>query len=310
MSKKRFARLAGDLRTAVIDTAWIQWQALGGQAAAARQPKSIVDAEALVLVSLWLSDHEARLTDFLWGFAEMGSRLLSVQRIKRALSLFPTDGAARLADFAARVHHSGKDPRWGKLAGTASCRKGRAGKVGPAATTLGEPGSLMLRMRTAFGVDVRTDALTFLIGRRKAWADVKEISEALLYAKYSVRIACGALTDARLIAVRSGRPVQYRADQKRWTSLLRLRDAPPWRPWMPSFALALRLDRWLRDPALAKATPTLAASLAREFMLEHGQLLGQLHIDVPDHRDYRGESYLPVFERVVRSFGQWFVQEV
>ncbi len=45
-------------------------------------------------------------------------------------------------------------------------------------------------------------------------------------------------------------------------------------------------------------------------MPEHGQVLAHLHIDLPDHRDYRGESYLPVFERVVRSFGQWFVQEV
>ena len=310
MSKKRFASLARALRTAAIDTAWIQWQALGGQAAASRQPKSIVDPEALVLASLWLTDHEARLDDFLSGFAELGPRLLSVQRMKRALSLFPSDAAERLSDFAARVHRSGKDPRWRKLAGTASGRSARVGKVGPAATTLGEPGSLMLRLRTAFGVDVRIDTLAYLIGRRKSWVDVKEISEELLYAKYSVRTACYALADARLIDSGSGRPVQYHADGKRWTALLRLRAAPPWLSWMRGFALALQLDRWLHDPQWAKATPTLAASLAREFMLEHGQVLAHLHIDVPDHRDYRGESYLPVFERIVTSLGEWFAREV
>ena len=311
MSKKpRFAKIARVLREAASGAAWIQWQALGGQAAAPRPPKAIVDPEALVLASLWLANDEPRLHDFLWGFAELGSRLLSVQRIKRAMTLYPTDAKERLADFAARVDQSGKDPRWRKLTGKTSGGLGRPGKVGPAAARLGAPGSLMVRLRTAFGVDVRTDTLAYLIGQRKTWADIKEISEALLYAKYSVRIACEALTDARLIESHPGRPVKYYADQKRWTALLQLRDAPPWLPWMTVFAFVLRLERWLHEPGLATASPTLAASLSREFMLEHGQLLRRLQIDVPDHRDYPGESYLPVFESAVMMLAQWLGDRV
>jgi hypothetical protein len=308
MSATRFASQAHALHEAALGAAWIQWQALGAQAAAPRLPGTIVDPEALVLVSLWLADDEPRLRDFLAGFAGLGSRLVSVQRLKRAMPLYPADAEARVAGFAAQIENAGKDPRWRKLAGTTPVTPGRPGKVGPASARMGEPGSLMLRLRTAFGVDVRTDTVTYLIGRREAWTDIKEISEALLYAKYSVRGACEALADARLIGSRSGRPVQYYAERRRWAALLDLADTPPWHPWVQVFAFVLRLREWLKAPALRGASPTLAASLAREFMLEHGGIVTQLQLDVPDERDHRGEAYIPAFERTVKALAEWLTE--
>lgn len=308
MSKTRFASVARELHEAAAGAVWIQWQALGGQAAAPRAPSAIVDPEALVLFSLWLSDDEPRLRDFLYGFAESGSRMLSVQRLKRAMRSFPADAAQRLTGFAASVAGFGKDPRWRNLAGSGSKAAGRPGKVAPASTRLGEPGSLMLRLRTAFGVDVRTDTLTYLIGRRAAWADVKDIAEALLYAKYSVRGACEALADARLIESGTGRPVKYYADQQRWTGLLDLPATPQWHPWMNVYAFVLRLLSWLPGSGDKATSPSLAASLAREFMLEHGQIVTQLQLVVPDQRDHLGEAYLPAFERTVAALAQWLGQ--
>ncbi|MDH3292595.1 MAG: hypothetical protein OEO20_15755 [Gemmatimonadota bacterium] len=310
MSGTRVANIAGTLHEAAADAAWIQWQALGAQAAAPRSPSSIVDPEALVLFSLWLADDEPRVHDFLTGFAEVGSRVLSVQRLKRAMRLFPADADARVACFAARIESLGKDPRWRKLAKPAPLGPGRPGKVGPPSTRMGEPGSLMLRLRTAFGVDVRSDTLTYLIGRREAWVDVKDIAEALLYAKYSVRLACEALADARLVTSGTHRPVTYCADHARWTALLDLRDTPSWHPWVTVFAFVLRLQQWLREGGLDTTSGTLAASLAREFMLQHGTVLRQLPLDVPDLRDHLGEAYLPVFERTMVSFVRWLGENV
>lgn len=305
MSKTRFASIARELHEAAAGAVWIQWQALGGQAAASREPRAIVDPEALVLSSLWLADDEPRLRDLLYGFAELGSRLLSIQRLKRATALFPAGGDERVASFASWVVSFGKDPRWRNLAAAVPKLAGRRGKVGPASTRLGDLGSLMLRLRTGFGVDVRIDTLTYLIGRRAAWADVKDISEALLYAKYSVRGACEALADARLIETRTGRPVKYYADQRRWTTLLKLDRTPAWHPWVRVYAFVIRLQAWLREPGLLAASPSLAASLAREFILEHGQVLAQLQLNVPHERDYLGEEYLPAFERTVSGLVQW-----
>jgi hypothetical protein len=163
----------------------------------------------------------------------------------------------------------------------------------------------MLRLRTGFGVDVRVDTLAYLIGRRGAWADVKDISEALLYAKYSVRGACEALADCRLIESRTDRPVKYYADQRRWTTLLKLALTPPWHPWVRVYPFVIRLGVWLREPGVQAASPSLAASLAREFILEHGQVLAQLQLNVPHERDHLGEQYLPAFERTVSALVRW-----
>jgi hypothetical protein len=40
-------------------------------------------------------------------------------------------------------------------------------------------------------------------------------------------------------------------------------------------------------------------------MLEHGDILQELELTVPDGRDHRGEAYLPVFERSVSGLTEW-----
>ncbi len=98
------------------------------------------------------------------------------------------------------------------------------------------------------------------------------------------------MVDARLIESRADRPIKYYADQTRWSTLLDLAAAPPWHPWATVFAFVLRLQEWLRRSGIDSASVTLAASLAREFMLEHGKVLTDLKLDVPDDRDYLGEA--------------------
>jgi len=304
MSKTRFASLARDLREAGATAAWIQWQALGGQTAA-RAPSSIVDPEALVLFSLWLADDEPRVRDFLRGLAGFGTRILSVQRLKGAMSAFPDGTEQRVGGFASLVLAAGKDPRWSRLATTGPLWSTRSGKVGSPTPRLREPGSLLLRLRTGFGVDVRTDTLAYLIGRNGAWAGVREIAEDLCFAKYSVRLACAALSDAGLVVARSERPVTYYADSRRWSAALDLRAESVWRPWVSVYAFVLRLGKFLTEPRLATASESLVASLAREFVIEHAQVLTQLQLDVPDQRAHLREAYLPAFERTVGALVEW-----
>jgi len=71
------------------------------------------------------------------------------------------------------------------------------------------------------------------------------------------------------------------------------------------YAFVLRLLSWLSGSGDEAASPSLAASLAREFMLEHGQIVTQLQLVVPDQRDHLAEGYLPAFERTVSALAQW-----
>jgi hypothetical protein len=304
MSKTHFASLARDVRNAGATAAWIQWQALGAQAAA-RSPSAIVDPEALVLFSLWLADDEPRVRDFLRGLAGLSSRLLSVQRLKGAMSAFPAGTEQRLGSFASLVLAAGKDPRWSRLATASPTWPTRSGKVASPTPRLREPGSLLLRLRTGFGVDVRTDTLAYLIGRSGSWAGVREIAEDLCYAKYSVRLACAALADSGLVVAKSDRPVTYYADPGRWTAALDLHSESAWHPWVKVYAFVLRLGEFLTEPHLATASDALAASLAREFVMEHAQILTQLQLDVPDPHAHLREAYLPAFERSVGALVEW-----
>jgi hypothetical protein len=305
MPAGRFASIARELREAMATAVWIQWQALGGEAATPRPPAAIVDPEALVLTSLWMKDEEKRLWDFLYGLAEGGSRLLSVQRLKRILPTFPEPVPVAVARFAAAVRYAGNDPRWRGFPRAQTPAPGRSGKWRSPRARLATGSALMVRLRTAFGVDVRSDALTYLVGRRGVWCTVRDISRALGYAPGSVRAACEALSDARLLeATTDGRPARYSAPEK-WLTLLGIEEAPAWKPWSAAYAFTLRVMGWLRDKRTAALSDYLASSFARELVRKHGAVLKELQLDVPDHRDRLAEAYLPAFEATLAALARW-----
>jgi hypothetical protein len=78
-----------------------------------------------------------------------------------------------------------------------------------------------------------------------------------------------------------------------------------WHPWVSVYAFVLRLGEFLTERRLAMASESLAASLAREFVTEHAQVLTQLQLDVPDERAHLREAYLPAFERMVGALVEW-----
>ncbi|HVH66997.1 MAG TPA: hypothetical protein VM716_03945 [Gemmatimonadales bacterium] len=305
MPAARFASIAHELRDATATAVWIQWQALGGEAAAPRPASAIVDPEALLLTSLWMKDEDKRLWDFLYGLAEGGSRLLSVQRLKRILPTFPEPVHAAVARFAAAVRHAGNDPRWRGFPRAQTPAGGRPGKWRTPRTRLATGSALMLRLRTAFGVDVRSDALAYLIGRRGVWCTVRDVSRGLGYAPGSVRAACDALTDARLLeAATDGRPARYYAPE-RWLPLLGMEEAPAWKPWSAVYAFAIRVLEWLHDGRTVLLSDYLASSFGRDLVHNHGAVLRELQLDVPDHRDRMAEAYLPAFEETLAALARW-----
>ena len=114
-------RLAGELRRATLNVVWAQWRTLGAGATArsaerSRHPRTLIDPEALVLVSLVLMGDERRLADLLHDWIAKNSDLLSVQRMKNLAGDYPdaVQGAlaGRLAWLATVARDVGKDLRW------------------------------------------------------------------------------------------------------------------------------------------------------------------------------------------------------
>ncbi len=348
-------QLATELRHAVLDVVWRQWRVLGAGAAAPftmrstshgeegrRQLRTLVDPEALVLVSLMLSDDERRLVDLLHDWGARNSDLLSVQRMRNLEAGYPETVRSilgqRLAWFAAVARDEGKDLRWRPLA------KGWTGVARMSPTAEGDqsgseildtdgirsrstPGSrgnagaskksratrarltsdvtLLLRLRLGLGVGVKSDLLAFLLARDEEWATVRDIADATRYTVTAVRRAAEDLAAARLVESLGGQPTTYRAVYAAWAPLLSLEDRPPrWGSWHERFVFATDFLRW--------------ADVAREHPLSdyafgvHGRQLLEKHRTAFEHdlvAVWSEHSQLPdwgaFLSRSVRDLGAW-----
>lgn len=265
-------RLAVELRRVLLDVAWRQWRAIGAGAvgrssvrdAERRHLNTIVDPEALMLISLLLVREERRMPGLLHDWALENSDLLSVQRVKNLESEYPeplrTTVERRVAWFARVARDEAKDLRWRSLivkaqegpgtiddvvartrtdAPEGSSRKMRATRV---RATSGP--TLLLRLRLAFGVGVKADLLAYVLARGEDWATVRDITDATGYTVAAVRRAAEDLAAARFIEALEDQPTSYRAVVGAWGSLLTLDELPRWGSWQERFVFAAVFLQW------------------------------------------------------------------
>lgn len=265
--------LSATLRSATLDALWRQWSAVGGMVSARARATSLVDPEALMLMSLALETVEPRFADLLADWARLNSELLSVQRMRNLARRFPEGIGESLAAFARIALAEGKDHRWKSIAGTeASLDLGRRhqGKSRATRAQLLEPTALLLRLRLAFGVGIKADLIGFLLSTdRGERASIGTIATATSYTVAAVRKAAQALAEARVIEEEGGTRAEYHVDRGKWTSLLGIESAPPWRAWSERYIFAAHFLAWARDAGARRLTSYLLESRGRELLEQH-----------------------------------------
>jgi hypothetical protein len=275
---------------------------VGGRFAA---PTAMVDPEALVLFSCALRDDEPRLWDLVGGFLAEGSSLLSVQRMRNLAAHFPSRVRTVLSEVAAIAVADGKAARWRPLAGAAP-RAYREGKVYQPTRSIAEPPALVLRLRLAFGVHARTDALAFLLAIAPSSATAKEVAEATGYGPMPVRRALDAIATARLIVPDGTRPEQYHAAPDQWRTLLGSgAHLPTWRYWHLLFAFLADVLPSDEGSRVRDRSPYLESSHLRRLVLEHRVALTKNRIAVPEPSDYPGEAFLQGFGQTLSAVAKW-----
>jgi hypothetical protein len=112
---------AARLRFATLRIVWQQWQALGAETAArniqgGRALQTLIDPEALLLVSLVLMSDECGLAELLHEWGKNNSALLSVQRTRKLAAAYPARTRRQLliqlGGFAIIARDKGNDRRW------------------------------------------------------------------------------------------------------------------------------------------------------------------------------------------------------
>ncbi len=234
---------------------------------------ALVDPEALVLMSLVLAPGEPHLGDRLGDWIVRNSDLLSVQRIGNLVTRYPPKVRARLAAVARSAIDEGKDHRWMSLAQSSAStleRRQPQSRSADARLLVVRP-ALVLRLRLAFGVGIKADILSFLLGADppQLFTSIAAVAMATGYTVPAVRKAAKDLVDARFIEQRVDTRVEIRALQTGWEGILGAPAFAAWRGWNERFVcVAAFLER--ADAARAHPlTPHVLATRGMAFLQSH-----------------------------------------
>lgn len=317
----RIDRLVSEL---AVHVCWTQWQAL--RATGDQRPRlvSIIDPEALVLLTLAVHDDERRLRDFVAWWARHGSRFVSLQRFRSIARFFPPSaatGAATFADLAAKAG----DRRWTRAAREPGFVVRESKLQG--APTLDAPASLMLRLRAGFGVGVKADLAAVLTGTDQTGATVKRLAAATCYSSVAVRAALDDMTVARLVRESHGRPARYSFDRTRriWGTLvggepapgpdsgLEIREprigesveTPRWRFWAQLHGFLAHVRAWSRAAREDGDGEYFLSSRARDLYESHWKALSLNQIPSERPEDYPGDRYLAAFVETLQTVQGW-----
>ncbi len=317
MSEKAIRETGRLAKATAVALCWRHWLTLGAPAVpdARGSSGSMVDPEALILLSLRVSDEERRLRDLVAWWARTGSRLTSVQRMSTLAAGFPEAAPPNGHRTFAYLAAEGGDRRWKRSAGDAPAWQVRTTK-GSERLSLADPGALWLRLRAGLGVGAKADIVAYLLGRQGAWASAKSIAFATGYSTVAVRDAVGDMVLARLIQEMDGRPSEYRAPTTPWAALLGFAEdragpqggagIPIWSYWAQVSAFLADAMAW-SDGWESGAGPSIRvwASRARDVMEAHEPALRLNRINVPRPDDFRGTELVEGLLHTVRGVSDW-----
>jgi hypothetical protein len=313
----------------LLDFLWRQWSALGVAGHAASEEQRVIDPEPLLLLSLSICRHDARLFDEILDWLVTNGAFINVQRLKSLEKKLDFQGKAQLSAVSELLGKKSSDVlKWKKISAAHSLerpeplfftKEGRPlplpENTAPEFSAHGllrgpiklrgysrpfpERGmpSLLLRLRALLGVNARCEILCLL-------GAVDEIhpSDAARQTGYFPRTTQNALVEmarSGVVQVRStNREKRYCLQSGVLDGLLRATGQPTtWCNWSPLFRALEILWLGVIDPKRQDLEPLLLASEMRRLAREMRPLLGEAGWgqSLRDDKAFQGEEYLEVF---------------
>lgn len=298
--------LASRVEQAILDVLWVQWSGLGASVTAPWTARSVIDPEALLMLSLILRQHERRLWDVVVSFARSGSKLLSVQRMKNLLGRFPEPARGLVSEFAQLARSEGNDFRWKTLEDEQEPLPARKRDLWQAYPAHWNPAALMPRLRLAFGVGITADLLVYLASSNDNPVQAKQIARAIDYSVRPVRRSAENLVAAGVITSSGGKPVEYRLETRKWAPLLGFdENAPRWRYWSYLFPLIAHLLASEEDKRWKDLSTYMFTSKIRDLLQDHEQAFRLNDLHPPELRGVGEENTLKLFAEFIVSMAEW-----
>ncbi len=273
----------------VLALLWGQWDAVGAAGTVVPSDTTVLDPEAMILLTAGVGRFDPRLFDEALEWMALHERLVNIQRLQTLLDQESFSGARVLPAMAECLASSRTAAKWNRLAKRKPVSRQpealfmtRDGRPLPVArepdktflragllrdpvtprrmTRTFDPrprGNLLLRLRALFGVTSRAEIVAYLA--TNPGAGTPEIARQTGYLRRTVHNALVEMSQSGFVLAASrGGEKRYRLDTKAWQAIVD--DAPPWRNWGALFGAFDHIWQKVRDPRLDDAEPLVLAS--------------------------------------------------
>jgi hypothetical protein len=322
------------LRQSIVDLLWKQWAALGVSAHVATGGNTIVDPEALVLMSTAFARYDARLFDEMADWLQQNGTWINVLRLVRLQSEHELGEDAVLGALAEHMIKDSSHAKWKVLAKTPPIVSEAAplfphlpvpsrtdeifrkwGWLRPPLDLRGlsrplrpnQPASFLLKLRALFGRQSRAEVFAWLLTH--ASGHPAQIARETAYFRGSVQNVLNELElSGHVFATREGREKHFVLARDPWRFLLTWTQSesaefPQWVPWAVLFTLIRRFHDLVTSEAFAGYSDDLKTI---ELDRHVAPLLARLTSDgyhVPDLAEpiagRSAEQWLPRFQHLV-----------
>lgn len=330
-SLKEFKETVLDQLLALL---WRQWSAIGVSGYSGSEETTVVDPEAILLLTLTVARYDERLFNEVLDWLAVNGEYLNVQRLQSLIKQFDFQAKAEMSAVAELLgQKSSVALKWKKLASRYAEDEEQPlfymkdGRTMPKPKdcdeifkrhgflrspvkmrNLSQPfpregmATLLLRLRALLGVNLRCEILCLL-------GSVDEIHPALI-AKVigqnprSTQNVLAEMVLSGVVQVRtSAREKAYSLAPEVLDRLLRPEGLTPWQNSVPLFRALEILWLGLADPKRQNLDPLMLASEWRRLAKEMQALFGAAGMGQPlrEGSSYPGEKYYEVFQEDVRK---------
>lgn len=287
-----------DFRDQVLDLLWRQWTTLGVTGYGTQWRGSLIDPEALLLLTCSAGRHDARLFDAMVEWVGTNGRYLNVQRLKRIISTETFKGKQVVRAVAATTSDSVSAAKWattrrvtykGEPAPLFYLKDGRPLPIvkehDPIFKEHGflrdkyeardvvqgfrpEPAAnLILRLRALLGVNARCEIIAYLLLNDQG--SPSSLARDVYYFPLTISKAMAEMRDSGYLTSRvNGRRRDHRLVPGAWRDLFLGDERPPWIVWPRLFRALEAFWLFLWDGDLVKKEPLAQASSLRRLLLD------------------------------------------
>jgi hypothetical protein len=281
-----------EARTATLELLWRQWITLGvsGHGAPA-SGASLIDPEALLLVSTTLARFDPRLFDEVLDWLQDQADWINLQRLVRLQKEHRLGDATVLAVIATRLARRPPHQKWRILARAAAApateptplfpEQGHYGPSDPDFLAQGwrrgpvsyrglaipprmdRAGNLLLKLRALFGRQSRAEVMAWLLAHESGHP--AEIARQTGHFRRSIQLTLNELErSGHIRSRRQTRTKHFSLCHDDWRFLATWENPPQqgfpaWLPWAAFFRWLEQLHALLDDTALTAASPELQA---------------------------------------------------